>query len=49
MQYVLEGLLLGLSLSFLLGPIFIVLVQSSLEQGSKAGFLAAAGIWFSEP
>jgi len=48
MQYVIEGLFLGLSLSFLLGPIFIVLVQSSLEQGSKAGFLAASGIWFSD-
>ncbi len=48
MQYVLEGLLFGLTLSLLVGPILIVLVQSSLERGAKAGMLAASGIWTSD-
>jgi len=48
MQYILEGILFGLTLSILLGPIFIVLIQASLENGSKAGFIAASGIWFSD-
>ncbi len=48
MQYILEGMIFGLTLSFLLGPIFIVLIQSSLENGSKAGLIAASGIWISD-
>lgn len=48
MQYIVEGILFGLTLTILLGPIFIVLIQSSLENGSKAGLIAASGIWFSD-
>ena len=48
MQYIAEGILFGLTLTILLGPIFIVLVQSSLENGSRAGLLAASGIWTSD-
>jgi len=48
MQYVFEGILFGLTLTILLGPIFIVLIQSSLENGSKAGLIAASGIWISD-
>lgn len=48
MQYILEGILFGLTLTILLGPIFIVLIQSSIENGSKAGFIAASGIWTSD-
>jgi len=48
MQYVLEGILFGLTLTILLGPIFIVLIQSSIENGSKAGIIAASGIWVSD-
>ena len=48
MQYIIEGILFGLTLAILLGPIFIVLVQSSLENGSKAGLIAASGIWISD-
>ena len=40
--------MLGLGLSVLLGPIFIVLIQSTLENGRKAGFIAASGIWISD-
>ncbi len=48
MQYVLEGILFGLTLAILLGPIFIVLVQASLERGARAGLIAASGIWTSD-
>lgn len=48
MQYIVEGILFGLTLTILLGPIFIVLIQSSLENGSRAGLIAASGIWFSD-
>ena len=48
MQYIAEGIIFGLTLSILLGPIFIVLIQSSLENGSRAGLWAASGIWTSD-
>ncbi len=48
MQYVIEGILFGLSLSILLGPIFIALTQSSIEQGHKAGLSVGFGIWISD-
>ena len=48
MQYLVEGILFGLTLTILLGPIFIVLVQSSLEKGARAGLLAGTGIWTSD-
>lgn len=48
MDLVAEGIILGLGLSILLGPIFIVLIQSSMEYGAKAGFIAASGIWISD-
>ena len=48
MQYIVEGILFGLTLTLLLGPIFIVLVQSSLENGSRAGLIAGSGIWTSD-
>ena len=48
MQYIAEGILFGLTLAILLGPIFIVLVQSSIERGARAGLIAASGIWTSD-
>lgn len=48
MQYILEGIVFGLTLTILLGPIFIVLVQASLERGARAGLIAASGIWTSD-
>jgi threonine/homoserine/homoserine lactone efflux protein len=41
----LEGILLGLSLSFLIGPLLFAIVQASLEYGFRAGLSVAAGIW----
>ena len=48
MQYIVDGIYLGLALAILLGPIFIVLMQSTLEHGTKAGLTAASGIWVSD-
>lgn len=48
MQYIFEGLLFGLSLTLLLGPIFIALTQTSIEHGSKAGITVGIGVWFSD-
>jgi len=48
MQYVIEGILFGLTLSILMGPIFIALTQSSIERGYQAGLAVGAGIWISD-
>lgn len=48
MQYALEGILFGLTLSILMGPIFIALTQSSIERGYQAGLAVGAGIWISD-
>jgi len=48
LQYILEGLILGLSLSVLLGPIFVVLTQTSIKYGIKAGLMVGLGIWISD-
>ena len=48
MQFVIEGILFGLTLSILLGPIFIALTQSSIEKGYKAGLSVGVGIWVSD-
>lgn len=46
--YVLEGLLFGLGLALSLGPIFIALTQSSIEEGIMPGLTVGAGIWISD-
>jgi len=48
LEYILQGLLLGLTLSILLGPIFIALTQTSIEKGLRGGFFVGLGIWFSD-
>ena len=48
MSYIVEGILGGLSLAILLGPIFIVLVQTALERGARAGLTVGTGIWTSD-
>jgi len=47
-QLFLEGLLLGLTLTILLGPIFVALTQSSIEGGARAGLAVGSGVWFSD-
>lgn len=48
MQIILDGIYLGLTLAILLGPIFIILLQTSIEYGWRAGMIAALGIWISD-
>ena len=48
MLYFWNGILLGLALSILVGPILFALIQVSIEQGVKAGLLMASGIWISD-
>ncbi|MCK6691040.1 MAG: LysE family translocator [Thermoanaerobaculia bacterium] len=43
-----QGVLLGLSLSFMVGPLLFAIMQASLERGFRAGFALASGIWVSD-
>lgn len=43
-----NGILVGLALSILVGPILFSLIQRSIEQGVKAGLWVALGIWISD-
>jgi len=40
----LKGVLLGLTISVLLGPVFFTLIQTSIHRGFRSGFLLALGI-----
>lgn len=48
MQYIAQGILLGLTLTILLGPIFVALTQTGIQQGIKAGMSVGTGIWTSD-
>lgn len=48
MQLILEGLVLGLTLTILLGPIFVALTQASIEGGARAGVTVGLGVWISD-
>jgi threonine/homoserine/homoserine lactone efflux protein len=43
-----EGIILGVTLAFLIGPGFIALVQTSIHNGLKSGLLFAFGIALSD-
>jgi len=43
-----EGISFGFVLTILIGPIFIVTVHTSIEQGKRAGFAVTSGIWLSD-
>jgi threonine/homoserine/homoserine lactone efflux protein len=43
-----EGILYGLTLTILLGPIFVALTQTGIEKGLRAGLLVGVGIWVSD-
>lgn len=45
---ILEGIILGLTLAFLIGPAFISLIQTSIYNGLKAGIFFATGIVISD-
>jgi threonine/homoserine/homoserine lactone efflux protein len=44
----LQGILLGISLSLMIGPLLFAIVQAGLERGFRAGLSVAAGIWISD-
>lgn len=48
MSYLIEGLILGLGLAISLGPIFIVLTETSIQKGILPGLTAGLGIWISD-
>lgn len=48
MEYILEGIVFGMGLAVLMGPILIALIQTSIDRGTKAGLTAATGVWFSD-
>ncbi len=43
-----QGILIGLALAALVGPLVFTLVQTSVEQGFRAGLMVAGGIWSSD-
>jgi threonine/homoserine/homoserine lactone efflux protein len=43
-----KGFLLGLTLSFMIGPLFFSVVEATLERGTRAGLALASGIWASD-
>lgn len=43
-----EGILLGLTLSLMVGPLFFAIVQAGLAGGFRAGAMMAAGVWTSD-
>jgi threonine/homoserine/homoserine lactone efflux protein len=43
-----QGMLLGISLSFLIGPLLFAVVEAGIGQGFRAGISVAAGIWLSD-
>ncbi len=48
MSLILQGILLGLTLAILLGPIFVTLTQLAIEKGARAGMVASSGVWVSD-
>lgn len=44
----LQGILLGISLSFLVGPLLFAIVEAGISQGFRAGVSVASGIWASD-
>lgn len=44
----LQGILLGISLSFLVGPLLFAVVEAGIAHGFRAGVTVASGIWLSD-
>lgn len=43
-----QGLIVGFSLSLLIGPMLFAIIHASLERGFRAGISVASGIWVSD-
>lgn len=48
MHLVYEGILLGLTLAIMLGPIFVATTQTAIEKGYVPGLTVGMGIWTSD-
>ena len=48
MDFIFDGIKLGLILAILIGPIFFALIQAGVEQGIRAGAMVGMGIWVSD-
>lgn len=48
LAYLLQGIQIGLGLALLVGPIIVLLIQLSLEEGTLSSVFAGLGIWFSD-
>jgi len=48
MEMLWDGIKFGLALSILVGPILFALIQTSIEQGFRAGWMVGLGIWISD-
>ncbi len=48
MEIILKGILSGIVLSLLVGPVFFTLIQTSVERGFKCGVLVAVGVSMSD-
>jgi len=48
MDIIIKGLISGIILSFLIGPVFFTILQTSIERGFKSGVLVAVGVSLSD-
>ena len=44
----LEGVVFGLILTIMLGPIFVALTQTGIDKGARAGITVGLGVWSSD-
>jgi threonine/homoserine/homoserine lactone efflux protein len=47
-SYYIEGIFAGLLLSFLVGPLFFMLIRVGIDHGFRATMIYCAGIWLSD-
>ena len=48
MELIWQGIVYGVGLSFLVGPLLFALIQTSIEEGFRAGWMVGLGIWISD-
>lgn len=48
MEIILNGILSGIVLAFLIGPVFFTIIQTSIERGFTRGMLVAVGVSLSD-
>lgn len=48
MNEIFQGAILGVTLSFLIGPVFFALLQTGIEYGFRAGVSYSSGVWLSD-